>query len=84
MRDKSSWAVLIRHGRPIGLAKTAATTGSIVSYGRSLVDPVTDMPGGIHAVGRAKISRAKKLLNDGFLFDSLSLYDVNDGTGLPY
>jgi hypothetical protein len=84
MRKIKSWAVLIRYGRPIGIALTAATNGSIVSYGAALVDPVTEMPGGIHEVGRAKISRVKKLLNDGFLFDSLPVYDVNDGGGLPY
>jgi hypothetical protein len=50
-------AVLLRNNRVIGVAFTAATNGSIVSYGTALVDPVTEMPAGIHEFGRAKISR---------------------------
>ena len=78
------YAALVRNGQVIGEAFTAATNGSIVSYGKALPG------GGIHEYGRAKVSREKKKLatahdirwNDGD--GQLKRYDVNDGGGEPY
>lgn len=77
MTNAKRYAVLLENGAIIGEALTAATNGSVVSYGKALPG------GGLHEVGRAKISRnARKLwLSDLF---GMPLYDVNDGGGAAY
>lgn len=80
MEAKKSEAVLIRSGAVVARAFTAARSGAVVSYG-------WDRAGNaIHEIGRAKVSRAKRYLEDKELM--LSLVDrvaiVNSGGGEPF
>lgn len=70
-------AILLEAGYPVGLAKTSATAGDTVCYGETLSS------GGLHEFGRAKVSRAKKYLDNLPLLDSLPLFAVNFGGGEP-
>ena len=70
-------AILLKAGYPVGLAKTSATAGDIVCYGETLEG------GGLHEFGRAKVSRARKYLDNLSLLNSLPLFAVNFGGGEP-
>lgn len=85
MKEKEkTLAALVKHNKIlVGCTYTAATNGEIVSYGHALPDGK-----GIHEVGRAKISRAKKWLRRLDPADTLfepwllaTCYDVNRGGG---
>lgn len=54
MNDSKTSAYLIRAGRVVAIADTAAKSGDVVSYGFTVLDDC------IHEVGKAKVSRAKK------------------------
>jgi hypothetical protein len=70
-------AILLEAGYPVGLARTSAAAGDTVCYGVAL------KTGGLHQLGRAKISRAKKYMDDAFLLDSLEVFQINLGGGTP-
>lgn len=74
-------AVLLVNSQPIASLSTSAKNGATVSYGYTQLDN-----GLIHEVGRAKISRNKKYLNDNNLMYHLSMEkpvyinNANDGS----
>lgn len=79
METKKTRAVLVQAGQVVAQTYTTARAGDTVSYGWERAG------GAIHAVGRARVSRAKRYLNDNELM--LSLEDkvalVNRGGGEP-
>jgi hypothetical protein len=87
MNASKSTAYLIRNGRPVAIADTAAKNGEVVSFGFELLDDC------IHEVGRATVSRAKKwdriaekcsfLNSDGEREPGLEWAFVNYGSGAP-
>ena len=79
METQKTLAVLVHAGVVVAQANTSARAGEVVSYGW---DRAGDA---IHEVGRARVSRAKRYLDDIELM--LSLEDrvalVNRGGGKP-
>lgn len=79
MEAQKSEAVLVHAGVVVAMAVTSARAGEVVSYGWERVGNA------IHEVGKARVSRAKRYLNDAELM--LSLEDrvalVNRGGGEP-
>ena len=77
-----SKAVILRAGRPVALTETAAKNGDVVYYGWDTLNGGT----ALHSVGRGKISRAKKWIDDDALMYALEMKGyafVNYGGGAP-
>lgn len=77
MTKQATIAALIKSGRIIGWALTAASNGDIVSYG-------DDLGNCIHELGRARVSRGNRWLRLISEDDSLPRYAVNIGGGAPF
>ena len=76
---EKSTAVLIRAGVVVAYTNTTAKNGDVVSYGWKCIGNA------IHEVGKAKVSRAKKYLDDAELMFKLEekFAFVNYGSGEP-
>jgi len=76
---EKSHAYLIRDNYPVAIANTSARNGETVTYGSVLPN------GCIHAIGRAKVSRAKKWrrYDPAFGGKTLEFVYVNRGGGAP-
>lgn len=71
MKTQATLAVLVKNGAVVGTTVTTARNGALVDFGKQQLKD-----SGVLTVGSAKISRAKKYLNNKELMYNLEMSDA--------